>query len=374
MSPPLRVAFDVTALLEVRTGVGTVVGELARRLAARDDISLVAYALSWKGRHRVSGVVPAGAVRARGGLAARPLMTCWERGDFPPITFWTGPVDLVHGPNYVVPPAPAAQLVTVHDLTPLRFPELCDGVQRRFPTFVARALRRGGHVHTVSRFVADEVVGLLGADPSRVHVVPNGVGPVAAGDAGAGRRRAGAERYVLALSTIEPRKDFPSLVAAFDAVAADDPGLHLVVAGRDGWGTDAFDAAVAAARHRGRVVRLGYVDDGDRADLLAGAAVFAYPSLYEGFGLPPLEAMQAGVPVIATWAGALPEVLGDAAVLVDPGNVDALAGALSTVLGDESRARSLVARGRERAGRYSWDSSADQMADLYHAVAGSRGN
>lgn len=372
MSAPIRVAFDITALLDVRTGVGAVAGELARRLAGRDDISLVAYALSWKGRHRVAGVVPAGAVRARARLAARPLLACWERADFPSITWWTGPVDLVHGPNYVVPPAPAPQLVTVHDLTPLRFPELCDGVQRRFPTFVARALRRGGHVHTVSRFVADEVVELLGADPSRVHVVPNGVDPVAAGDAEAGRRRAGAERYVLALSTIEPRKDFPSLVAAFDAVAAADPGLHLVVAGRDGWGTDAFATAVAAAHHRGRVVRLGYVGDEDRADLLAGAAVFAYPSLYEGFGLPPLEAMEAGVPVVATRAGALPEVLGDGALLVGPGDADALAGALSAVLGDESLARSLVTRGRERVGGYSWDRSAEQMAGLYHALAGPR--
>ena len=127
---------------------------------------------------------------------------------------------------------------------------------------------------------------------------------------------------------------------------------RLVVAGPDGWGAEAFDAAVARARHRSRIIRLGWVDDQARADLLAGAIVFAYPSKYEGFGLPPLEAMAAGTPVVATTAGALPEVVGDAARLVPPGDADALAGALQACWTTAWCGTTARTAGRERARRY----------------------
>ncbi|HEX2064563.1 MAG TPA: glycosyltransferase, partial [Acidimicrobiales bacterium] len=153
-----------------------------------------------------------------------------------------------------------------------------------------------------------------------------------AGDAEWGRRLAGADRYILALGTVEPRKDLPALVRSFDLVASRDAGAHLVVAGPDGWGLEAFGAAVAAARHRSRIRRLGYVSGPEKAALLAGASVFAFPSIYEGFGLPALEAMAAAVPVVATAGGALPEVLGDGAVLVPVGDVEAMATAMRGLL------------------------------------------
>jgi alpha-1,3-rhamnosyl/mannosyltransferase len=157
-------------------------------------------------------------------------------------------------------------------------------------------------------------------------------------------------------------------VQAFDALAADDPDLVLVVAGMRGWGADAFDAAVAAAHHGDRVHTPGYVAPDDRRDLLAGASVLAFPSHYEGFGFPPLEAMVAGVPVVTTYAGAVPEVVGDAALLVAPDDVDALAGALSTALTDTGVRRVLVERGRERHRAFSWTEAVDQLLDLYEAV------
>jgi alpha-1,3-rhamnosyl/mannosyltransferase len=153
-------------------------------------------------------------------------------------------------------------------------------------------------------------------------------------------------------------------------VAATDPDLRLVVAGPDGWGVERFDDAVAGSHHRARIGRLGWVTEVQRADLLAGALLLAYPSRYEGFGLPPLEAMAAGVPVVATRAGALPETLGDAAVLVDPGDVDALAGAIGEVAGDDALRRDLVQRGRARAARYSWDRCAGELLALYRRRAG----
>jgi glycosyltransferase involved in cell wall biosynthesis len=303
-------------------------------------------------------------------MAAQPLRQLWRRTDWPPIDWWTGAVDLVHGPNFVVPPArgDTVELATVHDLTCVRYPELCTRDTLQYPDLIRRALRRGAHVHAVSEFVAGEVIDVFGVEADRVHVVPNGIDPVHHGDAGAGRARVAADRYVLALGTIEPRKDFPLLVEAFDMLAAEDEDLHLVVAGQDGWGAGAFTAAVERAKHRDRVVRPGWIDDRTRDDLLAGASVFAYPSIYEGFGLSPLEAMAAGTPVVATSAGALPEVLGDGARFVEPGNPTDLAAGLHAVLDDGNERSRLVAAGLARAEQYSWNACADGVVALYQAL------
>jgi glycosyltransferase involved in cell wall biosynthesis len=362
----MRLAVDVTALHSARTGVGVFTSELLERLHGREDIDLVAYAVTWRGRGRLRALVPPGTGTGRGPMAARPLRAVWKRTGRPPIEWWTGPVDVVHGPNFVVPPArDAALLVTVHDLTPLRFPELANRDTRQYPALLRAALGWGAHVHTVSEFVADEVVEAFSVPRERVHVVPNGIAAVDDGDSMSGRLLAGGERYVLALGTVEPRKDLPSLVAAFDAVAAEDADVRLVVAGQDGWGVEAYESAVASASHAGRIVRLGYVTDEQRADLLAGASVFAYPSRYEGFGLPPLEAMAVGVPVVTTHAGALPEIVGDAALTVEPGDGDALGGALSRVLSDEDERARLRAAGLARIQHYDWATSVARLVDVY---------
>ncbi|MEO7556045.1 MAG: glycosyltransferase family 1 protein [Acidimicrobiales bacterium] len=366
----MRLAFDVTALHDARTGVGTFTGEVLERLARQPDVDVIAYATSWRGRQRVRSLAPGGVRVATRPMAARPLRALWQSFDQPPITWWSGAIDVVHGPNFVVPPAPhAAQLATVHDLTCIHHPELCTADVLQYPALLRRALGRGAHLHVVSRFVGDEVIDLLGADPARVHVIANGISAVGGGDAKRGAGLAGGDRYVLALGTVEPRKDLPTLVAAFDAVAADDDELRLVIAGPDGWGAEALTATVAAAAHRDRIVRLGWVDDASRADLLAGAAVFAYPSLYEGFGLPPLEAMAAGAPVVTTSAGALPEVVGEAAVLVAPRDVDALGAAVALLTGEGERdRRARIDRGQARAARFTWDATATALVSLYRSL------
>ncbi len=364
----MRVAYDVTSLLDVRTGVGAFTAEVLNRIARQPDVDVVGYSVSWRGRKRaVSELLPDGVRPARGPMAAQPLRQLWRRTDWPPIEWWTGAVDLVHGPNFVVPPSSTkvVELATVHDLTCVRFPELCTKDTLQYPDLIRRALHRGAHLHAVSQFVADEIVDVFAVDRDRVHVVHNGVDSAHKGDAAAGHARVATDHYILAVGTIEPRKDLPLLVDAFDALAEDDKDLHLVVVGQDGWGAASFTAAVERARNGDRVVRPGWVDDRARADLVAGAQAFAYPSKYEGFGLPPLEAMAAGVPVVATRAGALPEVLGDAARLVEPGDAGALASALHDVLDDEAERERLMKAGRERAGGYSWDACAAGVVALY---------
>jgi glycosyltransferase involved in cell wall biosynthesis len=363
----MRVAVDVTALHDARTGVGVVTHELLSRLAARPDLDVVAYSVSWHGRHAAADLVGPGVTVATRPMAARPLRLAWRHGDHPVIERFTGPVDVVFGPNFVVPPARrAARVALVHDLTAWRFPELCTRDTLEYPALVQRAVATGAHVVTPTRAVAEEVRAVTGAAVDRVHPVhwaPSGDAP---GDPADGRRRAGAERYLLALGTIEPRKDHVTLVQAFDLVADDDPDVVLVVAGPDGWGVEAFDAAVASARHQGRIRRLGWVDDDVRADLLAGAAAFVYPSRYEGFGLPPLEAMAAGAPVVASAVPALEEVLGHAAVLVAPDDAEALAAGVRRATGGGRSA--IVAAGRERAASFSWDRAADGVVDALRAA------
>jgi len=367
-----RVAVDLTSLLSRLTGVGVFVRDLTARLAARPDVSLTGYAVTWRGRHRLGEVAPQGVAVVDRPMAARPLHELWRRTDHPRIDHWIGRHDAVWGPNYVVPPTRAGALVTVHDLTTVHYPELADGFTLAYPDLVRRAIRRGAWVHTPSAFVRDEVIDHFGADPARVVAIPHGVtvpAAVCSSQGGAGARLVGGDRYVLAVGTVEPRKDLPTLVAAFDTVAGDDPYLRLVIAGADGWGASALADAIAASRHGDRVVRLGWVDDGDRAALLREAAVFAYPSLYEGFGLPPVEAMAAGVPVVTTRAGSLPEVCGDGAELVPPRDADALAEAIGRLLTDPAHRAALVERGHRVAAGYDWDVTGARFAALLAQVA-----
>jgi len=373
----LHVAVDATSLIGPRTGVGRFTAEIVTRLAARDEVALSAFALTWRGRGQLRPALPAGVRFVGPAVPARLVRALWSRIDVPPAEWLAGPCDVVHGPNFVVPPARrAAEVVTVHDLTSVRFPELCTPDTRQYPALIARAVGRGAWIHAVSRFVAEEVQQAFAVDDERVVVVPNGFEPPPSDqrgfDAAAGRHLAGADRYVLSLGTVEPRKDLPTLVAAFDAVAGSDPDLHLVVAGPDGWGVEALTAARDQAIHRRRIHRLGWVTEPQRVALLRGAAVFAYPSLYEGFGLPPLEAMAVGTPVVSTAAGALPQVLGDAARLVPPHDAEAFAGALSDVLSDAALRTSLIARGLEQVLLYDWDATTTGIVDLFRRASEAR--
>ncbi|MDA8044863.1 MAG: glycosyltransferase family 1 protein [Actinomycetota bacterium] len=363
----LTVALDATPLLGSRTGIGVAVDGFVRHLADRPELELSVYGLTLRGWRDLAAQIGSGRVRVSSRPApAAALLRMWARSDWPPGRWWTGPARLVHGTNFVVPPSGrAARVVSVWDMTAVRYPELCSPTSRRYPQLVARAVAGGAWIHTATRFVADEILEHFRVAPERVRVVPPAVDP---GPHRARSRPAGPP-YILGLGRTEPRKDFPGLVRAFDLLAVDHPDLELHLAGPPGWAEDAVAVAIASARHRDRIRRLGWV--ADRAALIAGAAVFAYPSVYEGFGLPPLEAMALGVPVVATRAGAVPEVVGPAAELVAPGRPEELAGALGAVLSEPGRRHALVEAGRARVARFDGASTAAGLIATYRDAAAS---
>lgn len=373
----LSVALDVLPLSGELTGVGRFCAGLGSALAVRSDLELHTYAIA---RHTRSASVSA--AKALGSSTHTwPVPTSvvnklWARFDVPPIEWLVGHVDVVHGTNYVVPPSSGAgRVVAVHDLTAMRYPELCARASLAYPKLVARAIDKGAFVHVPTHFVRDEVLELLGASPERVRVIHYGLevpgDPSTPLPSPEGTSRAGAP-YVLALGAVEPRKDLPSLVSAFAELARSHDDLELVVAGPKGWGESAFWAAVESCGIAQRVRRVGYLADDERQALLAGAVVLAYPSLYEGFGFPPLEAMAAGVPVVTTAAGGIPEIVGDAALVVPPGDAGALAGALGQVVGDAQTRSRLVELGRARAASFTWESCAAEMVELYELAAADR--
>ncbi len=340
-------------MLGLPTGVGAFCQGALAALAQRPGLDVRAYAVSWRRRRRIEAKLPAGVRAHQRPMPARPLHARWARADTPPLEWFIGATDVVHGTNFLVPPTGrAAAVVSVHDLTPLHHPELCDEATLAYPGLIRRALARGR-------------VGphRLGLRRRRGRSRPSGPNPpgcassIPASPACPHRRRPRSRavrarllppatgRYCLAVGTAEPRKDLPGLVRAFGAVATRHGDVTLVLAGPPGWGEQALASAIAESAARDRIVRLGWVQPADLAALLSGASVLAYPSLYEGFGFPPLQAMEAGVPVVATRAGSLPEVLGDGATLVDPGDHEALADALDACLGDDALRHRLSAAG-----------------------------
>ncbi len=376
----LSVALDATPLLGRPTGVGAFVAGALGGLGRRADTDTSAFAISWRRRQAVPGLVPPGVGTRQRAMPARPLHIAWSKVSFPPVEWFVGDHHVIHGTNYVVPPTRrAARVVTVHDLTITRFPELCDTATLRFPALIRRAVAEGAWVHTPSAFVAAEVVDTFDIPAERVRAVHLGVPPQLElpGDAAALPLPfvlpEGTTRYVLAVGTVEPRKDYPALVRAYGAVAAAHPDTALVLVGPDGWGAARLQEAIDESPVRGRVVRPGYLTAEEVVLTLRRAAVVAYPSVYEGFGFPPLQAMAAGVPVVATDVGAIPEISGDGARLVPGGDGDALAGALADLLDGGPEVEALIARGHRRAEGYSWDACAEGLAGLYRDAWEDRG-
>jgi glycosyltransferase involved in cell wall biosynthesis len=285
-------------------------------------------------------------------------------------------LEVLHGLVNVVPlAAPCPTVVTVHDLAFLRRPDLVPARRRRyFGAMLRAAVRRAARVIAVSEWTKGDVVELLGVAPERVAVTHLAADetfrPADAATLIAFRARQGLERpYVLFVGNLEPRKNVAGLLRAF-ALLITEVEHELVLVGGEGWMTEEISAALADPRLRDRVRRVGWVEPAALPLWYGAADLFVFPSFYEGFGLPPLESMACGTPVIAANVTALPEVVGDAALTVDPTDAEAMAGAMRRVLFDPALAADLRRRGLSRAEDFSWVATAAATVGVFREVVG----
>jgi glycosyltransferase involved in cell wall biosynthesis len=360
----VRILLDYRPALRARTGVGEYAHQLAtavaRQLSPAD--SLVLFSSSWKDR------LPAGAIPGVAVIDARVPVTflnlAWHRLEWPPIETFAGEVDVVHSMHPLLMPAQrAAQVVTVYDLYFLSAPENTAAEMRRdYPPLARSHARRADAVITISDYTAGQIRSQLGVDDDRVTICPVG----APAWEPAQDRGLATGSHVLFMGTIEPRKNVGTLLRAYAELIARNPDAPpLVLAGRLAPACQPLLDELTRPPLAGRVRYLGYVTELERERLYRAASIVVLPSLDEGFGLPALEAMTIGIPVVVSSRGALPEVVGRAGLLVDAEDVAGLAGAMDRILRDPALARACSVAGIEQARRFSWDASASRLIQAY---------
>ena len=337
----MKIAFDVSPLSLPRTGVGNYVLCSLRGLV-ENGADVVAFApVSARGKRYVEDALGDLNVERRLRVlpAAHAWRTAWSRAGRPAAERWLGEFDVLHFSDWMYPPQRGGvRATTIHDLVPLRFPEWTHGRTVRMHAAKYRHAARTANVLICnSNFTAREAQELLGVEPERTRVAYPAPADVFRPD---GAPTSLGRPYVLTVATLEPRKNFETLLAASELV---HDGLALAVVGAAGWGAQ-------PSLDREGVIRLGYVDDEELARLYRGAEVFAYPSRFEGFGIPILEAMASGVPVVASSHPSLDEAAGDAALRADPESPAVWAAAIEAARG---RRAELAERGRAHVSRFS---------------------
>jgi glycosyltransferase involved in cell wall biosynthesis len=358
----VRILIDYRPALRQRTGVGEYAHELASALkptlTAGD--SMVLFSSSWKDRLSPSVLPDVPIVDAR--VPVTLLNLVWHRLEWPPIESLAGDVDVAHSMHPLLMPArAAAQIVTIYDLYFLdNAANTAAEIKRDYPALAASHARRADAVITISKYTASQIEDRLGVDPRRITICPPGAPQWTPID------RYADDGPILFMGTIEPRKNVETLLRAYAMLAQRRPHAPpLVLAGKV---TPAcahllkdFELPVLA----GRVKAVGYVSGSERERMYREASMLVLPSLDEGFGMPALEAMTIGLPVVASNRGALPEVIGDAGILVDPGDAGALASAMERYLAQPEAARRALGAGRQRAMLFSWRASAASLVRAY---------
>jgi glycosyltransferase involved in cell wall biosynthesis len=363
--PDLRILLDYRPALRQRTGVGEYVHEMAAaltRLLPPSD-SLTLFSSSWKDRLSPNPLPAARVVDAK--VPVRVLNLAWHRLEWPPVERFAGPVDIAHSAHPLLMPARAArQVVTVYDLDFLDHPERTRAeIRRDYASLAAPHAQRASAVVTISTFTAGEIARRLGVPRDRVVICSPGAPPWKP------RAAAAPRGPILFMGTLEPRKNLGTLLAAYAKLREMDPvAPPLWLAGGTTEASGPWLETMTRPPLRGHVTHLGYIEAARRYDLYAQASMLVLPSHLEGFGMTVLEAMTAGVPAIVSTGGALPEVAGDAAQIVEPDDVQGFATAMKRYLDDPASAAAATARGLRRSANYSWDASARTLLAAYSRV------
>lgn len=362
----MRVTLDVDALSPEPSGIGRYTWELCMGLARSGRIDELRYFA--RGRLLPDPRILLTDAKLPRRRRLRRLVDGWN-------VKRTLRSTLVHGPNYFLPGTAERGIITVHDLSVFRFPEThpaarVEAFERRFQ----KSLERAAHVITDTETVRRELIDMFSVHPGCVTAVPLGVSTrfrPFANDTSLGRRGLEDGRYGLCVSTLEPRKKISELIQAWRRLPERvREGFPLVLAGGEGWLNDDLRAEIEQAVSEGWLRHLGFVDEDDLPALYSGAALFVYPSIYEGFGLPAVEAMASGVPILVSNRSCLPEVCGDAARYVDPEDLEGFSAAIEEALSDEEWRARAVERGLVRAAEFTWTRCIGATVAVYQRVAG----
>lgn len=376
-SRPLRIGIDATAVRRPPTGADNYILRLIEHVGAAAPHHRFTVFANLQDVARFRRGVTTNVRVVPTALRWRPTRTLSHQVLIPAWTRW-GDLDVLHSTAFMLSFATRRpQVLTVHDMTFYSLPEsLRPPVDEAFRRLVRRGLHRADRILVPSEATRRVIASLEpGLREDRVEVIPYGVDerlePAPAGAIRDVRGRLGIERdYLLYLGTLEPRKNLPALVRAYARAVADGCDADLVLAGRWGWNREPLERALEALPPSCRVHLPGFVPDADARALYSGARMFVYPSIEEGFGFPPLEAMACGTPVVSSDRSSTAEVLGAAAELVDPEDEDALAGAITRLWSDPDRRGELRRLGFERAARYRWKETVARTVAVYERIAG----
>jgi glycosyltransferase involved in cell wall biosynthesis len=376
----LRIAIDIRPALKRGTGVGTFVEQLVIALDALDgDHSLALFTSSSKDRwpaDRLPSLCRSQVFDRR--WPVKLLNLLWNRLGRPHVERFVGLIDVAHSPTPLLLPSRAARIVTLHDLYFLRRPEHTRAeIRRDYPSLVRKHSAAADAVIAVSEATKSDAMELLGLPPERIIVCGEDAAPLfdkpPTAEELSWSREIAPEPFLLFVGTIEPRKNLPALLRAYGWLQSRNPELRLVIAGERGWGLQEFEATLAAIPNPGRVTITGYLEQTRLRALYHRAVALVMTSHCEGFGLPLVEAMACGCPLIAARHSSLPEVAGDAALYWKGGEEDDLAGLLEKVCEDSEVRERLIAKGRQRRRLFSWRRSAEKVLDLYRELAGAGG-
>lgn len=368
----MRIGIDYTAAVRQRAGIGRYARSLIRALARRDHEN--DYVLLSAGKEPDAEPWPANFSLRALPVTDRHLSILWQKLRLPlPVEWLTGRLDLFHSPDFVLPPVRKARTVlTIHDLSFLRHPECSSPALLEYlMSAVPRSVARADLILADSQSTQHDLIELMGMDPARIRVVypavddtfaPSDQANVAAVRA---RHDIGGP-YILSLGTLQPRKNYVRLIEAFRILKdTSDIPHRLVIGGGPGWLYEPIYETIETLGLQDEVRMLGYVDEGDLPALYTGADVFCFPTLYEGFGIPVLEAMACGTPVVASNTSSLPEAAGDAALLVSPTDTEAMAEALGRAITNTDMRERLIQSGLVQCQRFSWSDSARDLHMAY---------
>lgn len=360
----MRILVDYRPALRARTGVGEYIHQLVRAYAAAHDDEVAVFTSSWKDRPPASLAAELGAEVIDRRVPVGVLNYLWHRIEWPPVETLAGPVDVVHTAHpLLIPTRRAAQVVTIHDLYFLDRPDRVRGeVRRDYPDLAPTHARRADAIITSSLRTQRLIVERLGVSEDRVYCCPPGA-PVWKSLGRSPNTPAGG--YALLLGTLEPRKNVGVVLDALTRLAQSAQTPKLVIAGGATPDADQWLARISQPPLANIVDYVGYVAEDQRERLFAGARVLLLPSLDEGFGMTALEAMSAGVPVVASNRGSLPEVIGNGGLLIAPDDAAAWASAVKRIAEDDTLACDLARAGLERARAFSWESSAARVKQAY---------